>query len=71
MSKFIAGALSAQACMVPNKRKTSYPDLGMLLQLQLELPHVNVLTKLDLMDEERREELDRPPMHKCTPHAGT
>jgi len=27
--------------------------------LQLELPHVNVLTKLDLMDEERQEELDR------------
>lgn len=39
--KFIAGALSAQSCM-----------------LQLEIPHVNVLTKLDLMDDGQKEELD-------------
>jgi len=41
-SKFIAGALSAQSCM-----------------LQLELPHVNVLTKLDLLDKASKDSLDR------------
>jgi len=40
-SKFIAGTLSSQSCM-----------------MQLELPHVNVLTKLDLMDKGSRDNLD-------------